>query len=37
MTEKKEISENIFKIFETHMIQKPNKWVKQLVYINSTE
>ena len=26
--EQKENSENVFKIFESHMIQKPNKWVE---------
>ena len=28
----KENSENVFQIFVTHMIQKPNKWVERLEF-----
>ena len=28
-TEQKENSKNVFKVFETQMIQKPNKWVER--------
>ena len=30
--DQKENSEKVFKIFETHMIQKPNKWVEWLEF-----
>ena len=29
-TEQKENSENMFKVFEAYMVQKPNKWVDAL-------
>ena len=32
MTEQKENSKNVFKVFETQMIQKPNKWVERLEF-----
>ena len=32
ITEHKESSENVFKTFETHLIQKPNKWVERLEF-----
>ena len=31
-TEQKENSKNVFKVFETQMIQKPNKWVERLEF-----
>lgn len=31
-SEQKEVSTNIFTVFETHMIQKPNKWVERLEF-----
>lgn len=31
-TEREENSVNMFQIFETHMVQKPNKWVERLKF-----
>ena len=34
MTEQKENSVNMFKVFEAQMVQKSNKWVERLEFIS---